>query len=310
MQHSDSGVGRRPDLNAELTALGEDCLTAGRVLAQYTERWLVATPGEPQHARLVPARGRLRHAPEGAPVTGDWVALDAGDAIAAVLQRRGAIIRRAAGHTSDGQVLAANVDLALITEALPDPNPRRIDRLVALATAGDVPVALILTKADLDPDAWQVAAPLARRVGVTDAITVSTTTGEGLGALRSMLISGATAVLLGASGAGKSTLANALLGADRQATAPVREHDGRGRHTTVTRELLTLPGGALLIDTPGIREVGLWDGAGATFADIDAAAVSCRFADCAHDSEPGCAVRGAVDQERLSAWRTLAREQA
>lgn len=310
MQYADAGVDRRTDLNAELTALGMDCLTAGRVLAQYTEQWLVATPGEQEHVRLVPARGRLRHATEGPPVTGDWVALDADDAIVAVLGRRGTIVRRAAGPASAAQVLAANVDLALIVESLPDPNPRRIERLAALAAAGDVPAALVLTKADLDPDAWQTATPLARTVGLTDAITVSATTGEGLGALRSLLTSGETAVLLGPSGAGKSTLANSLLGTDRQATGAVRAYDGRGRHTTVVRELLVVPSGALLIDTPGIREVGLWDSADGAFADIDAAAAACRFTDCAHDAEPGCAVRDAVDQERIAAWRKLTREQA
>jgi ribosome biogenesis GTPase len=310
MQHSDVGVARRTDLNAELSALGLDCLTAGRVLAQYTERWLVATPGEQQHVRLVPARGRLRQATEGPPVTGDWVALDADDTIVAVLERRGTIVRRAAGPASDPQVLAANVDLALIVEPLPNPNARRVERFAALAAAGGVPAALILTKADLDPDAWQAATPLARGVGLTEAITISATTGEGLGALRSILAAGATAVLLGPSGAGKSTLANSLLGTDRQDTGAVRTHDGRGRHTTVIRELLTLPGGALLIDTPGIREVGLWDGADGAFADIEAAAVNCRFSDCAHDAEPGCAVRTAVEEERIAAWRKLAREQA
>jgi ribosome biogenesis GTPase len=310
MQHSDVGVDRRTDLNGELTALGMDCLSAGRVLAQYSERWLVVSPGVQQHVRLVPARGRLRRATEGPPVTGDWVALDANDAIVAVLERRGTIVRRAAGPVGDGQVLAANVDLALIIEPLPNPNPRRMERVAALAAAGGVPAALILTKADLDPDAWQAATPLARRVGLTDAITVSATIGEGLDALRSILTSGATAVLLGPSGAGKSTLANSLLGDDRQATAAVRAYDGRGRHTTVVRELLALPGGALLIDTPGIREVGLWDSADGAFGDIEAAAVNCRFSDCAHDAEPGCAVRNAVDQERVAAWRKLAREQA
>jgi len=310
MQHSDVGVSRRADLNAELTALDMDCVTAGRVLAQYTERWLVARPGEQQHVQLVPARGRLRHATGGPPVTGDWVALDADHTIVAVLERRGTIVRRAAGPASDAQVLAANVELALIVEPLPNPNARRIERFAALAAAGGVPAALILTKADLDPDAWQAATPLARGVGLTDAITVSATTGEGLGALRSLLTSGSTAVLLGPSGAGKSTLANSLLGADRQATGAVRAHDGRGRHTTAIRELLALPGGALLIDTPGIREIGLWDSGDEAFADIEAAAVNCRFGDCAHDAEPGCAVRTAVDHERIAAWRKLAREQA
>jgi ribosome biogenesis GTPase len=310
MNYSDVGAERRTDLNAELNALGMDGLTAGRVLAQYTDRWLVATPGEQEQVQLVPARGRLRHAAEGPPITGDWVALDGDPAIVAVLERRGTIVRRAAGPGGDAQILAANVELALIVEPLPEPNQRRIERFAALAVAGGVPAALILTKADLDPDASNVATPLARRVGLTDAVTISATTGEGLEGLRSMLTSGATAVLLGPSGAGKSTLANLLLGADRQATGAVRAYDGRGRHTTVVRELLVMPGGALLIDTPGIREVGLWDGVEGAFADIEAAAVNCRFTDCAHDAEPDCAVRDAVDPERIAAWRKLGREQA
>jgi ribosome biogenesis GTPase len=124
------------------------------------------------------------------------------------------------------------------------------------------------------------------------------------------LYAGETVALLGPSGAGKSTLANALLGDDRQATGDVRASDGRGRHTTVARELLTLPDGALLIDTPGIREVGVWDGTGGAFADNDALAAGCRFADCRHETEPGCAVRGAVDDDRLEAARKLEREQA
>src|SRR3984957_7562089 len=310
MQHSDVGVDRRTDLNAELTALGMDCLTAVRVLAQYTERWLVATPGEEQQVRLLPGPGRVGPPRGSPPAPGGWVALDPDGTIGPVLGRRGPSARRAAGPVSRAQVLAANVDLALIIEALPNPNPRRIERFVALAAAGGVPAALILTKADLDPDAWQAATPLARRVGLVDAISVSATTGEGLGALRSILTPGATAVLLWPSGAGKSTLANSMLGADRQATGAVREYDGRGRHTTVIRELLALPGGALLIDTPGIREVGLWDSADGAFADIEAASVNCRFNDCAHDAEPGCAVRNDVDEQRIAAWRKLAREQA
>jgi ribosome biogenesis GTPase len=170
-------------------------------------------------------------------------------------------------------------------------------------------VAVLLTKTDLADDGYLTAAQMARRIGVADAIAVSALTGEGLGAVRQLLHPGATAVLLGASGTGKSTLINALLGEERQATAEVRA-DGRGRHTTVTRELLTLPGGAFLIDTPGIRLAGLWDGTGESFADIDDLALQCRFADCGHDTEPGCAVREHLDPERIAAWRKLQRELA
>ena len=315
MQYDISGLGRRPTLSAELRRLGDDKLTAGRVLAQHRGLWLVAPATEeatagttaPAEPRLLPARGRLRATP---PVTGDWVAIDADGAIAAVLERHGTLTRRAPGETTAAQLLAANVELVLVVEPLPTPNERRMERLAALALADSVPAALVLAKADLDPEAQLTATRLARRLGLADAIAVSAREGDGLGILRALLEPGSTTVLLGPSGAGKSTLVNALLGEERQATAPIRAGDGRGRHTTVTRELIRLPGGALLVDTPGLREVGLWDGAGTTFADIDRLAAGCRFADCRHDSEPGCAVRDAADPERLAAWRKLEREQA
>jgi ribosome biogenesis GTPase / thiamine phosphate phosphatase len=278
----------------------------GRVLAQHRGRWLVATEDD-EKPRLLPARGSLRDAP---PVTGDWVELDPGGAIAAVLERRGTLVRRAAGEATAAQVLAANVDLALVVESLPDPNERRAERLVALALAGGVPAALVLTKSDLAEDGQAVAARMARQLGLADGVAVSAQDGAGLAILRTLLAPGETAALIGRSGAGKSTLVNALLGEERQATRPARAGDGRGRHTTVTRELIELPGGALVLDTPGLRAVGLWDGAGAAFADIDELAELCRFADCRHDTEPGCAVRDAVDPERLAAWRKLEREQA
>ena len=278
-------------------------LVPARVLAQYRGLWLVATP-EPT---LVPARGRLTETP----VTGDVALLDDGGAIAALEPRRGTIVRRAPGPTTGGQVLAANVDLALVTEPLPDPKARRLERFASLAAAGGVPVALVLTKADLDEGEPHVtAARLARRLGVADALAISGHTGEGVNAVRALLAPGTTAVLLGASGTGKSTLVNALLGEARQRTNDVRASDGRGRHTTVTRELLTLPTGAFLIDTPGIRVAGLWDGTGDAFADVDELAADCRFADCGHDTEPGCAVRERLDPERIAAWRKLQRELA
>jgi ribosome biogenesis GTPase len=276
-----------------------------RVLAQYRGLWLVA-PFENDTNELVPARGRLADTP----VTGDVVTLDGGGAIAAIEPRRGAIVRRAPGEVTAGQVLAANVDLAIVTEPLPDPKARRLERFAALAASGGVDVALALTKADLDEEAQIAATRLGRRLGVVDAIAVSAVTGEGMGILRHLLTPGTTAVLLGASGTGKSTLVNALLGEERQKTGEVRASDRRGRHTTVTRELLTLPNGAHLIDTPGIRIAGLWDGTGESFADVDDLALHCRFPDCAHDTEPGCAVRDALDPERIAAWRKLQRELA
>ncbi len=278
----------------------------GRVLAQHRGRWLVASDQE-EEPRLLPARGSLRGTP---PVTGDRVAIDRGGAISAVLERRGTLVRRAAGDATAAQVLAANIDLALVVESLPEPNERRTERLAALALAGGVPAAIVLTKSDLVDDGQAVAARMARHLGLADGVAVSAHDGGGLGILRTLLVPGETAALIGRSGAGKSTLVNALLGEDRQATQPVREGDGRGRHTTVTRELIALPGGALVVDTPGLREVGLWDGAADAFADVDELAAGCRFADCRHDTEPGCAVRGVLDRERLAAWRKLELEQA
>ena len=215
---------------------------------------------KPKNPKLVPARGRLTQTP----VTGDVVLLDEAGAIAAVEPRRGTIVRRAPGRTTTGHVLAANVDLALVTEPLPDPKARRLERFAALAAVRRRPVALALTKADLVRGGQITATRLGRRLGVADAVAVSALTGEGMGILRALLAPGTTTVLLGASGTGKSTLVNALLGEQRQKTGEVRASDGRGRHTTVTRELLTLPGGAHLIDTPGIRIAGLWDGTGET----------------------------------------------
>ena len=310
MTASSAGLGRRPDLDAELRALGQPEYVPARVLAAHRGRWLVAERGDAP-ARIVPARESLRALTDGPPVTGDWVALDAGGAVAAVLERRGAVVRRAPGTPTSAQVLAANVELALVVEPLPEPNLGRIGRLVALALAGGVPATLVLTKADLtDEDADGVAAKLARSVGVAAGVAVSAVQGDGLAVLSTMLMPGTTAVLLGPSGAGKSTLVNALLGAERQSTGPVRSADSRGRHTTVVRELIRLADGALLIDTPGIREAGLWDGMGDVYADVEALAANCRFADCTHAREPGCAVRGAVDPARVAAWHKLKREES
>jgi ribosome biogenesis GTPase len=305
-----AAVGLRRDLDAELAALGDPDLTAARVLAQHRGRWLVASGDEPP--RVVAARGRLRGAGR-APVTGDWVAIDGDGVIAAVLERRGTIVRRSAGSPVIGQVLAANVELVLVVEPLPTPNERRAERIVALAQAGGVPAALVLTKADLDPEAALAAPALARRLGLVDGVAVSVQEPESIGAVAALLEPGSTTVLLGPSGAGKSTLVNVLLGDERQATGALSDAGdaSRGRHTTVTRDLIPLPGGALLIDTPGIREAGLWDGGvSETFADLEALALGCRFSDCSHDGEPGCAVVAEASPERIEAWRKLEREQA
>lgn len=278
---------------------------------------LVAVSGE-EGERLVSIRGALRHRAEqeGAavlPVVGDWVAVDAEGAIAGVLPRRG-VLRRA-GEDGAEEVLAAHVDVLLATTSLNrDLNVRRLERFLSLARDGGVEAVVLLTKADLVADPFAAAARVEREVGAP-SVTISVTDGWGLPDLHAHLVPGRTAALLGMSGVGKSTLVNELLGTERQQTMPIRESDDRGRHATTQRELFVLPSGALLIDTPGVRLQRLAGGDGVedAFEDVVALAAGCRFADCSHTSEPGCAVLAAIeagelDPERLEAMRRLERE--
>ncbi|GGN95451.1 putative ribosome biogenesis GTPase RsgA [Streptomyces albiflavescens] len=271
--------------------------------------------------------------------TGDWVAVDPeGDDpryVRTLLPRRTAFVRSTSSKRSEGQVLATNIDYVVICVSLAvELDLGRIERFLALAmssSSGDAllhksalswesgaqPV-VVLTKADLVPDAVTLGY-LVQDVETTapgvPVLTVSSTTGAGLDVLEAVL-AGGTSVLLGQSGAGKSTLANALLGEDVMEVQATRDMDGKGRHTTTTRNLLALPGGGVLIDTPGLRGVGLWDaetGVGQVFAEIEELAAQCRFHDCAHAAEPGCAVLAAVDsgelpERRLDSYRKLLRE--
>jgi ribosome biogenesis GTPase len=293
-----------------------------RVVAQHRDRYVVRDESGVDHDAVL--SGRFRHqvtTGEDLPAVGDWVGASGEDGILqirAVHPRRGAFRRKVAGDTTEAQIVAANVDVAIIATALPgDVNLRRIERYLTLAWESGATPLVVLTKSDLaeNPDA-EVASVRTVAPGV-EVLAISTVTGAGLGELRARLAPGVTAVLLGSSGVGKSTLVNALLGAERQRTADVRD-DGAGRHTTTHRELLELPGGASLIDTPGMRELQLWsasDGFESAFDDIASLAADCRFRDCAHESEPDCAVRAAVargslDESRLASWRDLRRELA
>jgi ribosome biogenesis GTPase len=260
--------------------------------------------------------------PPAAPCTGDWAALrpdgpGGRPAVAALLPRRTAIVRASAARDSRGQVLAANVDTVAVTVPLDArPAPGRIERLVALAWESGARPVVVLTKADRAPGAAGAAAEAAAAAPGVQVVACSAATGAGVDAVRAALTG--TVALVGPSGAGKSTLGNALLGAEVLATGAVRESDGRGRHTTVRRELLPLPGGGVLIDTPGLRGVGLFgasEGLERTFADVEELAAGCRFGDCAHLSEPGCAVLAAVEdgtlpRRRLDSYRRLLRENA
>jgi len=305
-----------------------------RVLAAHRDLWIVALPSGDREAVV---SGRLRHdalGPGDLPAAGDWVAVSGagtGDAdtwttvIGAVLPRRTAFRRsageeRLAGNLSAEQVLAANVDVALLVAGLDgDFNLRRLERYLAVAWSGGTTPVILLNKADMaaDLDGFRVAAE-AVAPGV-EVRAMSALTGDGVAALAAdHLPPGRTAVVLGSSGVGKSTLVNALLGTERQRTGGVRADDARGRHTTTTRELVRLPGGAILIDTPGIRSLGVAGAAAgmdSTFADITELAAGCRFRDCRHEQEPGCEVRaaladGRLSRERHASHRKLEREAA
>ncbi len=246
------------------------------------------------------------------PAVGDWVALR-GQRAVAVLPRRSAFVRTVAGRTSEAQVVAANLDTVLVVDALTgDARVRRVERYLAVAWSSGATPVVVLTKADLCDDvAAAVEAVREDALGV-DVLFVSSVTGEGLAPIRALLGSGRTAAMVGPSGVGKSSLANALAGRTVAGTREIRD-DGRGRHTTTARELHLLPGGGLLVDTPGMRELALYDDAGGVdtaYADIAGLAATCRFRDCAHRSEPGCAVAAAIDDGRLdparfTAWRKL-----
>ena len=301
-----AALGWTAELGEQFETYAADGLVPGRVVAEHRAGHVVRDGVDEVLAR---PRGRLYDdAAVGGllPAVGDWVAR-VGATIEAVLPRRTSISRKIAFRSAEEQVLAANVDVVLIVTGLDgDFNVRRLERYLTTAWNSGASPVIVLTKLDLaaDPDLL-AAEEVAMGVPV---LAVSGITGEGVDALDEHLRPGLTAVLLGSSGVGKSTLINRLLGEERIATAAVKR-DGRGRHTTRHRELFGLPGGALVIDTPGLRELQLWEGdVDEAFSDVVELAAQCRFRDCAHESEPGCAVREGVDPERLQAYRKLQRE--
>ena len=293
-----------------------DDLRPARVTLQGRDVWRVHDGVD---ELTVGVRGRLRHDdPGGLPVAGDWVLLGAGSGVVeGVLPRRTSLVRRVAGPRTAEQVVAANVDVVLVCAPVHSLNARRLERELTLVWESGARPVVAITKTDLADDVPETVAEVATlAVGVV-VLAVSSYDGDGLDDVRALLPPGVTVAVIGPSGAGKSTLVNALVGAEVLATTEVRS-DHRGVHTTTARHLVRVPGCGLLLDTPGMRELSLWadeDALDAVFVEVDDLAQQCRFHDCRHVTEPGCAVlaalaSGDLDEARFASWHKLQRELA
>ena len=293
----------------------DDCVPA-RVIADYGAEYLV-TDG--LYSRRAVAGKRLHNDRLTMPTVGDWVSVAARepvDVIHGVVDRRTVFSRKAASVETREQVLAANVDVAFVIAAATDVNPRRIERFLTVAWQSGATPVVLLTKADVAQSPADLRAELEAVSMGTPVVVTSSVTGDGIADIARRLLPALTGVLLGPSGAGKSTLINRIVGAEVMRTGVIHGSSGEGRHMTSHRELVQLPMGGMIIDTPGLREAQLWEGEdalGNIFEDIEMLTLQCRFTDCAHDTEPGCAIKsaldaGALDVDRFRSYRKLQRE--
>jgi ribosome biogenesis GTPase / thiamine phosphate phosphatase len=325
-EHATSNIrayGWDPVFAERFEPFAEQGLLPARVVIAYQDIFRVVTEGGELLATI---SGRMRHRANGRldyPGVGDWVAIrpdrDSDRAtIQGVVERKSRFVRKIAGSVVAEQIVAANVDIVLLVTGLDaDFNPRRLERYLVLAHESGARPVIVLSKADLSDDLCEHVR-IARSIGGpgVPVHTVSAPRDEGYDALVGYLDRGRTVALLGSSGVGKSTIVNRLAGEELQRTQEVRSTDGRGRHTTTHRQLILLPSGGLLMDTPGMRELQLWDvneGVKETFSDLEDLGTECRFPDCQHDREPGCAVLAAVEEgrlptERLQSYHKLRRE--
>ena len=319
-----TALGWTPRFAEAFAPYAAEGMVPARVALEHTHIYRIfAATGE----RLARVSGRLRHNAARRvdfPAVGDWVAIDPGaleaDArINAVLPRFSRFSRRAAGDATEEQIVAANIDVVFLVSGLDgDFNPRRIERYLVVAWESGATPVVVLNKADLVDDPSAVAEEVRQLAIGVDVHAVSSRQPDTLAALRAYLGVGRTGALLGSSGVGKSSIVNGLIGHDLLRTRDVRESDSRGRHTSTARQLVLLPDHGVLIDTPGMRELQLWEtgeSLAGSFGDIDELAAGCRFRDCGHRTEPGCAVLAAVESgglapERLESYYKLAAEQA
>lgn len=316
-----AALGWREFFADALGLLDDDRLSPARIAIEHRGAYVAFGDRSSVEARIT---GRFRHLADDArdlPAVGDWVALRAPKqaedpaVVQALLPRRTSFVRGSAGHELEPQVVAANVDRVLITSSMDaDCNPRRIERYLALVHESGAEAVIVLTKSDLVDDPAPYLAVTAAIASHVPTFVVSNETNEGVAELRASFGPVDTVALVGSSGVGKSSLVNQFLGFERQEVADTRD-DGKGRHTTIRRELIAMPGGGLLLDTPGMRELQLWDGLAGlleAFPEIEELSGSCRFSDCTHRHEPGCAIKAAVGttitRERLQSFLQLSSE--